>query len=398
VVLGGKHVSAIPADVHERPDPVFDLSVVGEGEETLLEIVRMRERLGSKAALLAHRDLADVRGIAFRRDARMVKTAPRPFIQDLDALPFPARDLLPLGRYKPVGNRYKRLPAFAMVAIRGCPYPCTFCSEARTSVRFSSPRRVVDEIEHLVAEYGAREITFWDDTMTLNKRWMHELCDLLVARRLDVVWSCFAAINTITPDLLASMKAAGCWNVFYGIETPDEDVKRHIRIQKFGSPDQVKQIVRRTQAAGIEVRAAFMVGLPGETAASAMKTLDMAIQLEPDYAQWNYTVPYPGTELWGDMAKHGRLIARDWGEFSNWYPSYLPFAYRDPQELVRLRRRILRRFYIRPRYVWGRIRLIRGLDDFRRYATALVDFLAMLGRARQRPATPAPVGTFLLNR
>jgi radical SAM superfamily enzyme YgiQ (UPF0313 family) len=229
--------------------------------------------------------------------------------------------------------------------------------------------------------------------MTLNKHWMSELCERLIAKRLDVVWSCFAAINTITPDLLARMKAAGCWNIFYGIETPDESLKKHIRIQKFGSTDQVKQIIRQTQAAGIEVRAAFMVGLPGETAAAAMKTLDMAIQLEPDYAQWNYTVPYPGTELWREMAKDGRLIARHWGEFSNWYPSYVPFAYRDAQELVRLRRRILRRFYIRPRYVWGRLTHIHDLDDFRRYASALVDFLSMLGRARQRPAATNPLAT-----
>lgn len=386
VVLGGKHVSAIPEDVHGRTRSVFDVSVIGEGEETLLELMQTLERSGSKAALLADGAVLDgVRGLAFQRDGRLMKTPPRPFISDLDALPFPARDLLPIDRYRPVGNRYKRLPAFAMVAIRGCPYPCTFCSEARTTVRFSSPTRVVNEIEHLVERYGAREITFWDDTMTVNKKWMYELCDRLIEKRLDIVWSCFAAINTITPELLTKMKAAGCWNIFYGIETPDEELKKHIRIQKFGSVEHVRQIIRQTQSAGIEVRAAFMVGLPGETAVAAMKTLDMALQLEPDYAQWNYTVPYPGTELWGEMSKHGRLIARHWGEFSNWYPSYLPFHYQSPEELIRLRRRILRRFYLRPRYVWGRLTHIRDLDDLRRYAGAFVDFLSMLGRVRHRP-------------
>ena len=387
VVLGGKHASAIPDDVHGRSRPCFDVSVIGEGEATLLELMQTLERAGSKADLLADAAALDgIRGLAFTRDGRLRQTPPRPFIRDLDALPFPARDLLPLDRYRPVGNRYQRLPAFAMVAIRGCPYPCTFCSEARTTVRFSSPARVVAEIEHLVERYGAREITFWDDTMTLNKRWMHELCERLIATRLDVVWSCFAAINTITPELLATMKAAGCWNIFYGIETPDEHLKKHIRIQKFGSLDHVRRIVRQTQEAGIEVRAAFMVGLPGETAASAMKTLDMAMELEPDYAQWNYTVPYPGTELWTEMAAHGRLLARNWGEFSNWYPSYLPFDYRSADELIRLRQRILRRFYLRPRYVWGRLTRIRDRDDLRRYAGALVDFLAMLVRVGRRPA------------
>jgi anaerobic magnesium-protoporphyrin IX monomethyl ester cyclase len=396
IVLGGKHVSVIPEDIYEGThDPPFDLSVIGEGEETLLDIVQQLEVRGSRQALLADAAAVDaIRGIAFQRDGHVVKTAPRPLIRDLDTLPFPARDLLPVRRYKPVGNRYKRLPAYAIVAIRGCPYPCTFCSEARTTVRFSSPSRVVAEIEHLVTEYGAREITFWDDTMTLNKKWMYELCDRIVEKKLDVVWSCFAAINTITPELLAKMKSAGCWNIFYGIETTDDKLKKQIRIQKFASDDHIKRVIRQTQAAGIEVRAAFMVGLPGETPEVAMRTLDVALDLEPDYAQWNYTVPYPGTELWTDMRKHGRLIAQHWGQFSNWYPSYLPFAYDSPDALVRIRRHVLRRFYLRPSYVWRRLSKVRHLSDVRRYAGLMVDFLSVLVRAggqHSYPSTSAPV-------
>jgi len=382
VVLGGKHVSVIPEDVYEGRQPVFDLAVIGEGEETLLEIMQTLDRCGSKRAFLDDTaGLEKIRGIAFQRNGRLVQTAPRPFLADLDSLPLPARDLLPIHRYKPVGNRYRRLPAFSMVAIRGCPYPCTFCSEARTTVRFSTPAHVIAEIEHLIERYGAREITFWDDTITLNKKWMHELCDRMIERQLDIVWSCFAVINTMTPELLAKMRAAGCWNIFYGIETPDEDLKKRIRIQKYGSADQVRTVIRQTQAAGMEVRAAFMIGLPGETPERAMKTLVQAIELEPDYAQWNYTVPYPRTQVWDELTQHGRLIARNWGEFSNWYPSYLPFAYDHPEELIRIRKRILRRFYLRPRYVWGRLRKIRTLADVRRYAGLLVDFLRMFGRA-----------------
>ncbi|MGH7788014.1 MAG: B12-binding domain-containing radical SAM protein [Candidatus Binatia bacterium] len=399
VVLGGKHVSVVPEDVYNGKPPVFDVSVIGEGEETLLEIMQALEQHGSKQALLAHPCALDsIRGVAFQRAGKLVKTPPRPFIRDLDSLPFPARDLLPFQRYKPVGNRYKRLPAFSMVAIRGCPYPCTFCSEARTTVRFSSPARVVAEIEHLIEQYGAKEITFWDDTMTVNKKWMYELCDRIIEKQLDIVWSCFAAINTITPELLAKMKRAGCWNIFYGIETTDETLKQHIRIQKFGSDLQVREIIQQTQAAGIEVRAAFMVGLPGETPEMAMKTLSLAILLEPDYAQWNYTVPYPGTELWGEMHQHGRLIARHWGEFSNWYPSYLPFAYQHADDLIRVRKQILRRFYLRPRYVWGRLTKIRHVWDVRRYAGLAVDFLSVLGKAggrRTRRADPSLAGPSL---
>lgn len=390
VVLGGKHVSVIPEDVHQGDRVPFDVSVLNEGEETLLDILQQLERCGSKAAFLNDASILEsINGIAFTRHGKLHRTPTRPFMSDLDSLPFPARDLLPVHRYRPAGHRHKRLPSFSMVAIRGCPYPCTFCSEARTTVRFSGPARVVAEIEHLVEQFGAKEITFWDDTMTLNKKWMYDLCDLMVEKKLDVVWSCFAAINTINVELLARMKAAGCWNIFYGIEAADDSVQKHIRIQKFGSVDHVKQVIRQTQAAGIEVRAAFMVGLPGETPKAAMATLTMAKEIEPDYAQWNYTVPYPGTQLWKEMREHGRLLARDWGQFSNWYPSYLPFAYNDPEELVQIRKQILRRFYLRPRYVWGRLMHMRDLQDARRYAGALVDFLSVLSRARK--GRPAPV-------
>ncbi len=381
VVLGGKHVTAIPEDVHATRHPAFDLSVLGEGEATLLAVVDAIAAAGSKAAFLADGVRDALAGIAFSRDGAMVKTAPRPFVGTLDDLPFPARDLLPLERYKPVGNRYKRLPAFSIVAIRGCPYPCAFCSEARTPVRFTSPARVVAEIEHLIERYGAREITFWDDTLTLNATWLRELCDLMIAKRLDVTWSCFAVIGTMTPELLVTMKAAGCWNVFYGVETPDDDIAKTIRIQKNRSVAHVKEIVRATQAAGIEVRAAFMIGLPGETPERALRTLDLALALEPDYAQWNYTVPYPRTRIWNELATHGRLLAEDWGDYTNWYPSFLPWAYRDPDELVTIRTRVLRKFYLRPGYVWRRLRTVRTAADVARYAGLLGDFLAVLGRA-----------------
>jgi hypothetical protein len=112
-----------------------------------------------------------------------------------------------------------------------------------------------------------------------------------------------------------------------------------------------------------------------------MRTLDLALELEPDYAQWNYTVPYPRTHVWNELASHGRLLARDWGEFSNWYPAFLPFAYETPDDLIRVRTLVLRKFYLRPRYVWRRLRKIRTAGDVLRYVALLIDFLAVLGRA-----------------
>jgi radical SAM superfamily enzyme YgiQ (UPF0313 family) len=241
---------------------------------------------------------------------------PRPLIQNLDALPFPARDLLPMDKYIPLPNQYKRKPVANLMALRGCPYQCTFCSANAVfgcSLRMRSAQRVYDEIKQLVDTYGIREISFWDDTLTVNKKWLHELCDLIISNHLDITWSCYARVNTVDLDLLKKMKKAGCWNIFYGIESGNQELLD--RIKKGITLDQIRNAVKLTKKAGIEVRGSFMIALPGETPEMAHKTIDFAIELDPDYAQFSITTPYPGTELFEQAKQYGELS----GDFSKFH-------------------------------------------------------------------------------
>ena len=233
-LLGGAHANV--AEEHAATEyPWFDIVVFGpDGEETTLEVMEAFANKGhSRQALLADHDLQrQIKGIVFREDGRVIKNLPRPAIADLDYLPFPARDLYPMEKYIPLPNQYKRLPVVHMVVIRGCPYSCTFCDQANTGGRMRRPKKVVEEIRDVVERYGAREISFWDDTMSFNKRWMREFCNELIEAKLDVIWCCYAAVNTVTKPLLELMAKSGYWNIFYGYETGVPELAKNIESYK----------------------------------------------------------------------------------------------------------------------------------------------------------------------
>lgn len=371
-IAGGHHPTIMPREVLGENEQ-FDIAALREGELTLLELLA-RYRAAAFRRVDFLRDTAGLRqieGIAYRDGSSVVVTEPRGLIEDLDSLPFPARDLLPMDAYVPLPNQYLRLPVVHMAAIRGCPYACTFCSNNAVfgrTIRARSPARTVDEIEHVMAEYGAREMSFWDDTMTAAREWMEGFCDEILRRKLDVTWTGYARVNTVDPPLLKRMKAAGCWNLFYGFEAGDQQLLDNIG--KGTTPDMIRQAARWTREAGIEVRGSFMLALPGETPELARKTIDFAIELDCDYAQFCITTPYPGTQLWADAEKYGRL-RRDFEDYHCWSPVFVPSGYRDEEEIQRLEQYAVRRFYLRPRFVWKCLRKMRSREDIARYLKGL---------------------------
>ncbi|SVD30279.1 uncharacterized protein METZ01_LOCUS383133, partial [marine metagenome] len=292
----------------------FDLIAVGpDGEYTALEIIDAYKKCNySKSNFLENRDLlSQIDGIFYRSDGKTIANKPRVKIQDLDELPFPARDLFPLECYVPLPNQYKRLPLTNMVVIRGCPYVCTFCDQAGTGARARSPKKAVDEIRHVVNQFGVKEISFWDDTMSYNKKWMTEFCERLIGAQLDIIWSCYAAVNTVNKEILYLMKQAGCWNIFYGFETGVPELLRNIDGHKKNrSFEKMKEVSKWTKDANIEIRGSFMIGMPGETPELARETIKRAIELDPEYAQFSITTPYPGTRLYKEI-KDGK-----WGKFT----------------------------------------------------------------------------------
>ena len=308
----------------------------------------------------------------------MVRNPPKENIKDLDDLPLPARDLFPMERYIPLPNQYKKLPLTNMVVIRGCPYFCSFCDQAGTGARRRSPQKVIEEIKECVERYGIKEISFWDDTMSYHKKWMREFLELLIKENLDLVWSCYAAVNTVDKEILQLMRLAGCWNIFYGYETAIEELAENIQTnRKNKNFERMKQVAKWTKEAGIEVRGSFLIGLPGETPELAKQTVQNAIELDPDYAQFTLVCPYPGTKLSKEIeaGKWGKFITRDLEKYQCWNVTWLPDGYKNPKELKDMERYAFRKFYLRPSYIFKRILKIRTFEDIKRYlkgGTALV--------------------------
>lgn len=369
IVLGGHHATILPTKIMEENN-CFDLLVFGEGELTLMDILGKYEEHNCKKARFLNDPevLQTIDGTVFKTQGHVVQNKPRAQILDLDVLPFPARDLLPIEKYTPLPNQYKRLPSVHMLAIRGCAFSCDFCSNPAVfghKFRARSPKKVVEEIKHLIEVYGAREISFWDDLLTVNKKWTEDLCDELINEGVDVTWTCYARADCVTPLLLRKMKRAGCWNIFYGFESGNQqlldNINKRLKVQ------QIYDAVKWTKEAGIEIRASFMIGLPGEIPELGEQTIEFAIDLDPDYAQFCINTPFPGTKLYDTAHLWGTMTETNFDKYTIWEPVFLPFGYKDKKQLMRLEKKAFRKFYLRPKYVYGRLRKLHSMEDMKRY-------------------------------
>jgi radical SAM superfamily enzyme YgiQ (UPF0313 family) len=238
--------------------PAFDIAVVGEGEMSLVELLR---------ALRTGRPLAGVSGLVIREGEGLRETGRRPFIADLDTLPFPAWDLLEgfPERYLPAPFKVQQLPAATLVTSRGCPNTCIFCDRSvfGSSCHAYSAEYVVRQMVELHRRYGIREFSFEDDTFVTFKVRLKEICERLIDLQLDISWSCLGRVNHVTPENLRLMRQAGCWQISFGIESGSAEVLA--LINKRVTLDQVHQAVRMSREAGIRPKGFFILGHPGET-------------------------------------------------------------------------------------------------------------------------------------
>ncbi|MCC6625731.1 MAG: radical SAM protein [Deltaproteobacteria bacterium] len=297
VVLGGIHATDDPHAALAQA-PAIDFVVRGEGEHAMLELTRGLEARAAGAAF----DPASVAGLAWRDDAGAVRLAPsRPPIQDLDALPFPLRDRL-------VWPDDVHAAFYSgVITLRGCPYKCIYCavpnSEGRQT-RYRSPGNVVDEVTRLVERHGVKTIFFHDSVFSLHKKRTLELCRLLEERRLGVTFHCQTRTDRVDPELLDAMKAAGCEQVFFGIESGDEESLA--RIRKRVPLADIREAVGWAKARGLRTSGFFMIGFPWETEAHIERTLALATGIDLDVVSLFSATPLPGTELWRLAVELGR--------------------------------------------------------------------------------------------
>ena len=303
IAMGGPHVS-FEIEGSFRDLPALDYIGIGEGEHTIVELVR---------ALEGRMDLRDVRGLALRDGDRVVKTAARPLEDDLDTLPNPARDLVPLARYLAFDSHA------SVVTSRGCPYACIFCSAPAwtgRSVRYRTPSLCVDEIEELAA-LGFTEITIEDDLFTLYRKHFLAVCGELVRRNTGVRWNAFSRVDTISPEIVETMARAGCQAICFGVESGNQEILDLVK--KKSDLQKVKEAMRMTQAVGISALASFIIGLPGETEETLRKTVEFADELHGEFGSlygFHILAPFPGTEVRERAADYGlEILSNDWTRY-----------------------------------------------------------------------------------
>ncbi len=308
-VLDGQHPSARPADCLANPD--VDFVVVGEPENTMLELVGAIETEA--------RDFRKIRGLGFNVDGKPVVTDKRPVIEDLDSLPFPARHLLPMDMYyevvreNPLRGEVRKRWTMVLTS-RGCPYNCVFCSNCVVwgkKWRGRSPENVVAELEQIVEDYGIEQVDFWDDNMTLDKKRMADICDLIVAKGVRFEWFTPNGVRADTLDegLLAKMKRAGCKKIRLAPESGVQRVVNDI-IKKNLDLKSVEQAVVSSRKVGIKVGCFFVIGLIGETKADIEETIKYAYKLRSlgaDSFIFSIATPIYGSELY-EQAKQGGFL------------------------------------------------------------------------------------------
>ncbi|NCS71533.1 MAG: radical SAM protein, partial [Candidatus Aenigmarchaeota archaeon] len=294
VVMGGPHVS-IKYDEVLKICPDVDFLIRGEGEETFLELVRMiGERWGNKNATFNN-----IKGISYRQNGEMVHNPQREFVKDLDAIPFPARDLL-LNK-----DSYNSEDMGLLMTSRGCPYNCSYCATGiwKRKVRYRSVDNIIKEIKFLIDAYGTKQFTFKDDSFTVNKKRVLELCDRLIKEKININWDCNTRVNLINEDLLSKMKKAGCNSIKVGIETGSEKILKLMR--KGITFEQCRKSANLFRKVGIHWTGYFMMGLPSETKEEVYQTLKFMKELKPDFASFSVYEPFPGTELFEIGIKKG---------------------------------------------------------------------------------------------
>ncbi|MCX5692594.1 MAG: radical SAM protein [Candidatus Omnitrophica bacterium] len=309
----------------------IDYVLVGEYEMILLDLM---EHL-KKSSILD-----GVKGIIYREDTRIIKNPERPLLDNLDLLPWPMRESLPMERYYDVPGGLL-IPSVQMVASRGCPFQCIFCAwpqiiYKKGSYRTRSIKDVVDEMEYLVNYFGFKSIYFDDDTWNIGKERILEFCKDVSKRgedgRLRIPWAIMARADLMDENQLTVLKKAGLYAVKYGIESADQDILN--KAKKSMDLKKTEHMVKLTMAMGIKTHLTFTFGLPGETRATIEKTINYALKLNPTSAQFSITTPYPGTDYFMDLEKEGRIITKDWSEYDGNYKSVFYSNLLTAEELV----------------------------------------------------------------
>lgn len=335
----GSHATAVPEDTINRG---FDIVARREYEYTIRD-------LANGIAL------EKTQGITFKKNSSFHSTPDRQLIENLDELPFPARELLPNKEY--YSALYKN-PFTFIYSGRGCPNRCTFCAPpqlmAGQRYRLRSAKNVMKELWEIKEKLKLKSVLFNDDTLTVNPNHCNELCDSMIKEKLDLPWACYSRVDGITPELAGKMKKAGCFLVKIGFESGNNQLLKNMMKGPLATAEKARYAAKTFMQAGIQVHGTFVFGMPGETKQTIRETIDFAKSLNIDFVQFSIAQPYPGTAFYNELKSKGYLLTENWDDYLDEEGVITPiFEY--PQlskaEMKQYLHIAYKEYYLRPRYL-----------------------------------------------
>lgn len=345
----GSHITSLPVETLRRY-PSLDYGIMGEPEVTINELVK---------SIDDGKDLSAVKGIVFRKGEDIYVTEKRPFIKDLDELPIPLHELLPISKYRLpyIGSNYT-----FVLASRGCPYSCTFCRQVimwERVPRTRSAESILEELKYL-DKIGVSNLVFHSDTFTLHRDIVMELCNLIVREGLRLRWCCNSRVDTVDEELLRNMKMAGCWMIMYGIENASQEILKNVKKGGNTTMQQARKAVIWAKKAGIKVWGYFVIGLPGETKYTIDETINFARSLPLDIVNFAVGTPYIGTEFYEQAKKNKWLESEDWEDFDQNYSAIVSYPGLTAQDIKKAIMKAYLKWYVRPR---GMLAFLKGFSD-----------------------------------
>ncbi len=342
-VIGGPHVSAIPSE--SAALPFVDFVVKGEGEQTMLELCAALEKGGATEGIA---------GLVSARGGKLVEGPAREPLADIDSLPFPAYHLFPdlkKNYTNPQPLISGRTPAANILTSRGCPYDCVFCFKGvyGRRYRFRSKESVTAEWRWLIEKHGVKEISVQDDLFNIRLDRAKDICREIIKQGLILPWTTPNGIraDAFDEELAGLMRQSGCYRIAFGIESGNQAMLDSIG--KKIDLEEIRKAIRIAKKAGLKTVGFFVMGSPGETAATLQDSVDFALKAELDFAQFSVATPFPGTRLFEVIKKEGKIDTSDWSSYSQFdRKSYFDFGYIDRALVESYVKKAYRSFYFRP--------------------------------------------------
>lgn len=338
IALCGPHASVFPRGILNKYDFIKYI-LIGEYEFILLELVDSLEN---------NLIFESIRGLAYREGQEIKINELRPTVDDLNKLPWPEREGIPIYKYND-GFAGLPLPNVQMWSSRGCPFKCIFCLWPQTiynehKYRMRNPKDVVNEMEYLIRRYNFKAIYFDDDVFNVSKKHTVSICEEIRRRKINVPWAAMARADLMDEKLLGILSKAGLYAVKYGIESANKDLLKFC--QKDMDLDKVYKIIKITKVVGIKVHLTFCLGLPGENKNTIHDTINFIENTKPDSLQFSFATPFPGTAYYEYAKNHNLLLSKDWGDYDGSRKCVIKLQDLNEQVLDEIKVALSGRYYI----------------------------------------------------